>query len=316
MREEPLNILFTWRPPLGLDVIEAVGNVRIRVTDDRREMLALIPEAEVACVGEFDAELLAAARRLRWVQALSGGVESILSPELAASPLPVTCCKACFAIPAAEHALAVMLAFSRRLEEDLRARFDPSRTLRTPLDDPEELAGKTAGILGMGNLGGAIARRCRSFGMRVLGLARRARAGPQGVDRLFAPHELPELLALSDFVVVAVPLTPLTAGLIDGEQLARMKASAYLIDVSGRPALYDLAALERALRQRRIAGAGLQIVPEDDSPLWGLDNLLISLHRATSRQEVDRCFELFAENLRRYRRGDPLLGLVDKEAGY
>lgn len=309
-----LRVAFTWLPPRPLldRVQSCLENVEVRATEDRAEMRTLLAEAEVACVGDLDAELLAGAKRLRWVQALMGGVDGLLFPELVSSSLPLTCCKECFAIPGAEHALAAMLAFSRRLEYDIRQR--PRRAFEYV--DPEELAGKTVGILGMGNIGQEIARRCRCFGMRVLGLARRPRACPPDVDALFLPEQLPQLLAAADFVVVTVPLTPATTGMIGAAELGQMKTTAYLIDVSGRPALYDLNALENALQQRQIAGANLQIVPPDDSPLWNLDSLLLSFHRATSRQEVDRCFGLFCENLRRYRADEPLLGLVDKAAGY
>jgi phosphoglycerate dehydrogenase-like enzyme len=275
-------------------------------------MLERIADADVACVGELDAELLTAAKRLRWVQALSGGVESVLFPQLRDSDVILTCCKECFAIPAAEHALAVILAFSRRLAYDVGRR--PYRTFE--YTEPEELKDKTVGIIGLGNIGREIARKCRSFDMRVVGMARRPRVPDENIEVVFTPEQMPELLAQSDFVVVAVPWTPETTGLIGAPEIARMKPSAYLIDVSGRPVLYDLVALEAALRGNRIAGANLQMVPPDDSPLWERENLLISFHRTTSRQEVSRCFALFAENLRRFRAGAPLLGLVDKVAGY
>jgi phosphoglycerate dehydrogenase-like enzyme len=315
MNAEPtfLNVLFTWVPEQGLESIESVEGVQIQVAGDRARMLELIADADVACVGDLDAELLAAAPRLRWVQALMGGVETVLFPELQASPVLLTSCKECFAVPGSEHALAVMLAFSRRLEYDIRRR--PYRSFT--YTEPEELKGKTVGILGVGNMGRAIARKCRCFDMRVLGLARRSRTTTEGdFDAIYTREQMPDLLAQSDFVVVTVPLTPETVGMIGSKEIAQMQPTAYLIDVSGRPAIYDLAALEAALRADRIAGANLQIVPPADSSLWELENLLISFHRTTSRQEVGRCFELFAENLRRFQTGTPLLSLVDKAAGY
>src|SRR5204863_9135271 len=131
-----------------------VPGIRLKATDDRDEMLRLLPDSDVLCVGEFDAEMLTAAPRLRWVQALMGGVESVLFPEFRSSSIPLTCCRECFAVPAAEHALALMLAFSRRVEYDIRRR--PLRKFE--YRDPEELLGKTAGIIGAGNLGQEIAR--------------------------------------------------------------------------------------------------------------------------------------------------------------
>jgi len=312
MTDAPLNVLFTWQPESGLEKIErSVPGIRLKATGDRDEMLRLAPEADVLCVGDFDAELLVKSSRLRWVQALMGGVESVLFREFLSSPVPLTCCKECFAVPAAEHALALMLAFSRRVEYDIRRRPHRSFEYR----DPEELLGKTVGIIGTGNMGQEIALRCRCFGMRVLGLSRQSTQG-EGFDELLSRERLPELLERADFVVVAVPLTSETIGLIGKAELNRMKPSAYLIDISGRPAIYDLPSLESCLKERRIAGAALQIVPPDESPLWELDNLLISFHRTTSPQEVDRCFELFADNLGRFQRGENLRGLVDKKTGY
>jgi phosphoglycerate dehydrogenase-like enzyme len=272
-------------------------------------MLRRIGEAEAVCVGAWDLELLRAARSLRWVHAFSGGVNGILFPEFAASRVPLTCFKGCFDVPAAEHALAMMLAYVRRLEYDIRMRPQKSYDWQ----EPTELRGKTAGIIGLGSMGRAIARACRSFGMRVLAATRR----PQTVDPALATATtLPELLAAADFVIVAVPLTRETTGLIGATQLRAMKPDAYLIDISGRPAIYDLAALERALREQRIAGANLQMAPEPASPLWELDNLLLTFHRVTSREQYDRCVATYCDNLRRYRAGEPLLGLVDKVAGY
>ncbi|MBI4024001.1 MAG: D-2-hydroxyacid dehydrogenase [Verrucomicrobia bacterium] len=313
MNTGPIPILFTWKPPRGLERIkECIPDLAVQVTDDRAEIMKKIEEVEVACVGHFDAEILRAAKKLRWVHAFSGGVNSLIFPEFVASPIPLTCLKGSFDIPAAEHALAVMLAFSRKLEYDIRQR--PHR--RFEESEPMELHGKTVGIVGLGNMGAEIARRCHSFGMRVLGLARRPRAGPSEVDQMLAPNELPKLLAASDFVIVAAPLTSETRGMMGEAQLRAMRKTAYLIDVSGRPAIYELDALTRALKEGWIAGASLQIVPESDSPLWDLENLLISFHRIVSREHYDRCIEMFCENLHRYRAGQPLLGLVDKMAGY
>lgn len=314
MTGRPQKVLFTWDPGDYVEIVERdAPGICISVATEREDMLRLVPDADVLCIGDFDAELLAAARRLQWVQALMGGVESVLFPELIESPIPLACCKECFSIPAAEHALAMMLAFSRRLEYDIRRRAHRTFEYR----DPEELYGKTAVVIGMGNIGREVARRCRSFGMRVIGTARQARSGaPLYLDELLPHAELPTVLGRADFVIVCVPLTAQTEGLIGAPEVGRMKPSAYLIDVSGRPTIYDLDAVQTALRQGSIAGAALQIVPPDDSSLWDIDNLLISLHRSTSRQEVDRCLELFADNLNRFRCGEPLRGLVDKAAGY
>jgi len=308
-----MKLLFTWKPPRGLDQIRrAIADLEVVVSDDPAQIVKLIRDVEIACVGHWDAKMLRAAKKLRWVHAFSGGVNSVLFREFVASPVPLTCLKGTFDIPAAEYALGVMLAFSRRLEYDIRQRA--SRSFREA--DPTELYGKTVGIIGLGNMGGEIAKRCQCFGMTVIGMSRRPPRTEITVDRWLAPKDLPKLLAESDYVVVAVPLTEGTEALIGKKELARMKPGSYLIDVSGRPAIYDIDALTRALKARKIAGASLQIVPPKDSPLWDVENLFISFHRIVSREQYGRCIEMFCENLRRFGDGSPLLGLVDKKAGY
>jgi phosphoglycerate dehydrogenase-like enzyme len=308
-----LNVLLTWKPPAGLERIQTcLPGIAVDVATEREAILQSLPAAEVVFGAGFDAELLAAARRLRWIQAASGGVDKLLFPELVASSVQVTSIKPCFDIPGAEYALAAMLAFARRLDYDLRQRA--TRTFQWGRQF--ELYGKTLGLIGLGNIGAQIAGRARCFGMRVIGLARRPRPCPPYVDELLPSERLHELLAVSDFVAVAVPITPQTRGMIGPAELRAMKPRAYLIDVSGRPALYDQEALVEALREKRIAGAALQVQPPSDSPLWELDNLLISWHRIGSEELMGRIVELFCENLRRYVRNESLLGSVDKEAGY
>jgi len=307
-----MNILFTWQPPREWERMVEAGRalgMELRATADREQMLRLIGDAEVLNVGVWDRELCRAAKKLRWVHAFSGGVNGLLFPELVASPIPMTCLKGCFDTAGAEHALAAMLAYARRLEYDIRVR--PQRQF--VWEEPTELKGQTVGIIGLGNMGREIARKCHCFQMRVLATARRPSSVPAELAEAVA---LDRLLAESDFVIVAVPLTPETTGLIGEPQLRAMKPTAYLIDISGRPALYDLPALEHALREHWIAGANLQLVPEPDSSLWDLDNLLVSFHRVTSREQYDRCVVMFGDNLRRFQAGEPLLGLVDKAAGY
>lgn len=310
-----VKVLFTWVPPRGLERLEGcLSDAEVFVTDKRGEMLDFMVNAEVACVGAFDAEMLRVARNLRWIHAMSGGVGPFLFPEMVASPVPLTCIKECFDVPGSEYAFAVMLAFARRLDYDIRQR--PFRTFEWR--EPIELRDKTVGIIGLGNIGKAVARKARCFDMRVIGLARRPQPRPPDVDELVSSAQLPYLLSQSDFAVVAVPFTSQTLGLFGEVQLRMMKRTAYLVDVSGRPAIYDEVALQHALEEGWIAGASLQLAgtPADDWPLWEQENLLISFHRSCSQEQYDRGFDMFCENLHRYRRGQTLLGLVDKRLGY
>ena len=153
--------------------------------------------------------------------------------------------------------------------------------------------------------------------MRVVALARRERPDAAPAHRLLTRGGIEELLRESDFVVLATPLTPATRGLLGEREFGAMKPEACFVDLSGRPALYDQAALTAALHAGRLAGASIQIpVPPDDSPLWKVPNLLPSFHRVVSTEELRRVTDLFCENLRRYQAGEELLGLVDRSAGY
>jgi phosphoglycerate dehydrogenase-like enzyme len=308
------RMLMTFEDGELADAMRAVRGVDLRVAAGRKAALDAIGDAEVACVAPFDAELLARGTRLRWVQAFLGGVEAVLCPELVASPIPLTCVKECFAAPGADHAMASILAVTYRLDYYLRAQARRTFEWRKP----NEVTGRTLGIIGFGNIGQALARRARAFGMRVIAMARRPRADAAPADVLLSPADLPRLLGTSDFVVVAVPLTGETRGLIGPAQLARMKPTARLIDISGRPAIVNEQAVVQALQAHRIAGADLQFKkpPSPDSPLWQMDNLIMSQYSANSQKETRRAVALVVENLRRYRAGEPLLGLVDKAAGY
>jgi len=211
----------------------------------------------------------------------------------------------------------------------------PGDEQRWPLFVPTDLRGATLGIIGYGSIGRELARMATSaLGIRVVALkrdpSRRAdrdycppgTGDPEGrlPEAWLGPHELPALLQRSDVVVMAAPLTPETRGMIGAAELARMKPSAYFINV-GRGASVDEAALARAVRERRIAGAAVDVFaqepPAAGHPLYALDDVIVSPHVSGFLPSYDdRCSELFAENLRRWLAGAPLLNLVDRARGY
>jgi len=313
--DRTIKVLVGWQPR-GVERIErCTEGIEVFVTEDRAEMLRLIVDTEVAFLGPFDAQMLAKARRLEWVQAAGGGVKGFLFPEFVESPIPLTCCKGCFNTSGAEFAIAAALAFTYRLNHYIRQQVQRGGFQWV---EPHELKGRTMGIIGLGNIGREIARKAHCLEMRVIGLSRQPHKLPPYVDELLLPDQLPRLLAAADFVVVAVPDTPQTQGLIGEPELRQMKQTAYLIDISGREQLYDSEALVRALEEGWIAGANLQVNEElkPNSPLWELDNLIMSQFSANSKEQLDRCVDMFCENLRRYRQREPLLGLADKMAGY
>ena len=298
-----------------------LAELDILCADDRGELLHHLVGADAVIVGPWDAGMLAAAPRLQWVQAASGGVEGYLFPEFVASPVPLTCLKPVFGTIAAEHAIASMLIFARGYHHALARPVTPWDDFYESGGDAAELAGRTAGIVGFGTMGRALAARVRAFDMKVIAVARSPREAPPEVELLVTPERLPEVLAASDYVVNCVPSTPETRHLVNAEFLAAMKPGAFLIDCSGRNAVMDFDALVRAVEEGWIAGVSLQPgagegVPPAGSRFWKRDNVLVSPFRTTSHEGNERAVRLFFENLERLEQGRPLLGLVDKEAGY
>jgi phosphoglycerate dehydrogenase-like enzyme len=294
--------------------MESVSDYQIIVAPTREEALYAIADAEVACVDGFDVELLKHGKKLQWIQAFLGGVDRMMFPELVESPVSLTCVKECFAAPGAEHAMATILAVSYRLDYYLRAQARRTFTW----SKPSGLTGLTLGIIGFGNIGQALAVRARPFGLRIIACARRPRASASPADELVMPDEMPRLLSESDFVVLAVPSTHGTKQLLGAPQLACMKSTTWLIDISGRDAIIDQGAIVNALREGRIGGADLQFKqpPPKDSALWELDNLIMSQYSANSEQETLDAINFVVDNMRRYKSRQPLCGLVDKAAGY
>jgi len=264
------------------------------------------------------AAALAKAPRLRWLHSRSAGLDRVLLPELIAHPAVVTNGRGPFSAALAEFVAAALLFFAkdlRRLVEDQRGRVWRPFEMRM-------LAGQTLGIVGYGDIGRAVACRLRPFGMRVLALRRRVeRSGADPlVDEVLPPERLSELMARSDAVVVAAPLTAETRGMVGAAAIAAMKPNAVLVNV-GRGPVVDEAALVGALAERRIRGAALDVFGHEplpaDHPFWRMDDVLLSPHCADHVPGwIEEAMRLFLDNLERFRRGEPLLNVADKHRGY
>lgn len=257
----------------------------------------------------------AQAARLRWVHALSAGVEKLLFPEMLNSPVILTNSRGIHGIPMSEHVLSLILAFSRGLPSFIRQQ-QQKLWQRVPL---EEIYEKTIGIIGLGSIGREIAKRAKALGMKVAAVKRQQTA-ELFVDQLYPPEELDSVLAIADFVVVALPLTVQTEQLFTTERFKQMKPSAYFINVS-RGAVVNEEDLTDALRQGVIRGAALDVFDQEPLPetseLWSLPNVLITPHiAAISPCYLDRAIKLFCENLTRFVRDEELLNIIDKQKGY
>jgi phosphoglycerate dehydrogenase-like enzyme len=295
-----------------------------------------LDDVEVLLRGRLPADvfdrILARAPSLRWVHSATAGVERVLTPASRRRGLVITNARGVFSRPIAEYVLLMILAVSRRLPQLLE--LQEERTWQ-PLE-AREMRDVTVGIVGLGSIGRAVGALATAFGCRVIATRRRgdegaaaprdegpdedAPMGPVTLDRVLPPEGLPELLAESDFVVLAAPLTAETQGLIGESALAGMKRGAWVINVA-RGELIDERALLRALRDGPIGGAVLDTFAHEplppSSPLYDFDNVILTPHTSWSSARVlDRSIDLFCDNLRRYAAGDGLVNVVDASAGY
>jgi phosphoglycerate dehydrogenase-like enzyme len=289
--------------------------------DDDAATLDRIADADVAFSARLRPEHIAVARRLRWVHSAAAGVGNLLFPAMVESPIQITNSRGIASEPIAEHVIAVTLALFRdlplawrRQEEGVWAQneYQSRRALPT-------LAGSRLLIIGLGSIGAATARLAAAFGARVIGLRRHSGPAPAGVDAVHPPDRLHVELPQADVVVVSAPHTPETTHMIGARELDLLKDGAVLVNVS-RGKLIDEAALARGLEGRRFRAA-LDVFEHEPldpaSPLWRNPHVLITPHVAGFFAGYwPATVATFADNLRRFEAGLPLVNLVDKRAGY
>lgn len=317
----PLTILTRGGPDgESVEKIAAISpQIRlVRAADDaawRREL----PNADVL-FGGFSPDDLRAAKRLRWIQWPAAGVEGILSPEFVNSPILLTNGKGCYAPEIAEHVFGLLFVLTRGIGHQVRQMREHKWGGPGGL---VELRGRTMGIIGFGGIGRETARRAKAMDLRVVAvdIAPFYREGYPMADEIHLVDDwLPELLKQSDIVVSAAPITPRSRGMIGEREFALMKPGSTLINVS-RGRIVQTPALVKALQENRIAGAGLDVTDPEPLPpdhaLWDFPNVVVTSHIAGQSNLVGkRVGEVFAENVRRFVHGLPLLNLVDKQAGF
>lgn len=254
--------------------------------------------------------------RLRWIQSSAAGLDHCLAPAVIESDITVTSASGVLADQVAEHTLALLTGVLRSLPTFFRA-AQRREFIRRPTRD---LHGATIGIVGFGGNGRRLAEVLRAFKGRIIATDMFPSDKPEYVDSLWPADRLDELLAVSDIVILAAPLTATTRGLIDAERLAQMKPGAVLINVA-RGAIVVESALVEALRSGRLAGAGLDVTEIEplpaESDLWEMPNVIITPHvGGQSASRIDDMTDFFCENLRRWSADEPLLNLVDKRLGF
>jgi phosphoglycerate dehydrogenase-like enzyme len=278
-----------------------------------------LDEAEIlyGWIHHFPKGLRERAPRLKWIQTMSAGVDR-LPAEILKSGIRVVNASGLHGTPMGELALAMMLMFVK--DAPACQQMKQSKTWKRFV--PGLLRGRTVGVLGLGVVGREIARLAKAFGMRVVGMRRSdgERGVPPDVDRLYGRDALTDLLTESDFVVVALPLTEETRGLLGEAALRAMKPTACLINVA-RGAISDEDALIRVLEEKRIAGAGLDVFVQEPLPpesrFYALPNVIFSPHISGEMPDYEaRATDVFCENLRRYLADAPFLHEVDPEKGY
>ena len=300
----------------------AAPNVELIVVKSPAEFRQRLPEAEVV-LGNLTGADLAAASNVRWVQTGAAGVET-LDREFMASPIALTNTARIFAPAITETAIGFLLCLTRGITTHYMPQFakrqmKPVGTAKSA--DHVELRGKTMGIVGMGGIGSTLARRAHyGFDMRVVGTDARPIPKPESVDELRDPSWFMTMVPQVDVLVAAAPHTPATERMFNEKVFRSMKKTAYFLALS-RGMLFDDMALVKALQEGWIAGAGLDVFPVEpppaSHPIYDCRNVVMTPHTSGwSPDRQVRLIDLYAENVRRYAVGAPLLNVVDKQAGY
>jgi phosphoglycerate dehydrogenase-like enzyme len=280
-----------------------------------------LPDADVLIAWGFTPTDIENAKKLKWVQSISAGVDRIDGLALRDRGIPLTNSSGIHANNIAEHILSLMLSFARRLP----ALHDLQREHRWHSDSGRsgvfEITGQTLLVVGLGKIGEALAKRAKGLEMNVIATRRRLDIQrPSAADEVIPLSELKTRIGEADHVAICLPLTKNTEGMFDAGMLAAMKDGAYIYNI-GRGSIIDQDALIHELSSGRLGGAGLDVTtPEPlpaESPLWNLPNVIITPHTSGSSPKLmERAVPLWVENLRRFSNGDELLNQVDVEAGY
>lgn len=316
-------------------IVDAAGGATVINACNEAEAIAAIADAE-AFFGKLTPPMLAAARQLEWVQSATASLEHYLFPELVRHPCVLTNMRGLFSDVIADHVFGFILMFARNLHrylrQQMRRHWEPiggEASRSTFAAGPGTVSAMdrahlhmsdcTLGVVGFGQIGREVAKRGLAFGMRVVAVDPVLAPPPAGVE-LGGLDRLNDLLAVSDFVVIAAPHTPKTVKMFRREQFRRMRPSAYLINI-GRGVIVDLAELVEALRAGEIAGAALDVFETEplpaDHPLWEMENVLLTPHVAAASVRIaERHLATLVENLGRFARGESLLNVVDKREWY
>jgi len=290
------------------------------VREDVESFKREIARADVMFGYRITPEMLACARRLRWIQFGSAGIDHTVFPELLESDIILTNFSGVHTVQVSEHVFALILGLTRRLDIAVRQQAGHNWDRSVMATASGELSGRTIGIIGLGKIGRGIARLAKGFEMRVIGTKRTIGGAIPNVDEVYPPQELDTVLARSDFLVLVVPRTSDTQGLIGKREIELMPDGAFLINVA-RGAMIDHDALGEALASGKLAGAGLDVFPREplapDSPIWDLPNTIITPHTGgASPGYSERGADVFRRNLEAFVSGGEMINVYERERGY
>lgn len=318
------KVVFTSNARLNENEIRELRSVapNLNIVFPSRENLnGEIADAD-AVVGSMSRDQFLSAKKIRWWQITSAGVENVLTgiPELRQHPVTITNMKIVQGPEIADHALALLLALTRRLDVAITDRASETWRSLPQYGPPLELPGKTAVIVGVGGIGMQIAVRAKAFGMTIIGVDPKDIPYAPHLDRTVWPDRLDSVLPEADVVFIAAPHTPETDRMIGAAQFAKMKKGVIFIAVS-RGKIYDNNALVDALKSGHVSAAGLDVTEIEPlpkgHPLWQTGRVIITPHIAgRSDGEGARYFEIYKDNLARFAKGEPLRHTIDKEKGY
>jgi phosphoglycerate dehydrogenase-like enzyme len=314
------TIVIFGKEPDSASLLRECGGADFRLASDARALRAALPGADALICWVALADQIAAAfpsaDRLRWIQWPFVGVDRVLPLLKDRREIVLTNAGGVFDEPIAEYVLALILAMAKSVPATLRFQAEKTWKFR----ETETIGGKCAVVVGVGGVGRAIGSMLKAVKLEVIGVGRRGRAG-DGVFSQIAPvSDLPKLLSIADYVIVAAPLTAQTHGMFSAELLCSMRATARLINV-GRGELIDQEALTALISEGRLAGAALDVFEHEPLPvgsaLWKMENVVVSPHMAGDVTDTpSRLAALFEDNLDRFLNGHPLRNVVDIELGY
>jgi len=314
-----------WRPPQDMEaqITNRWPGMKVVHLPSYERVVSELPDTDILVGYSLRRDQFAQAKKLKWIHSTAAGVGQLMHPELRQSDVLLTNASGIHAVPMSEHILGMIIALARRFPDAMRYQAQSHWAQQEIWDGkprPLELSGRVLLIVGFGSTGRELARRIQPLGMKIWGVTRSGGGDAQLAERILPVTELANALPQADFVVLAAPETPETRQMIGAKEFARMKSTAYLINVA-RGTLVDEVALAAALRARTIAGAAIDVAEEEplpaSSPLWKLDNILITPHVSAATERMwERQMQLLMENLERWFTGRDLMNRVDLNRGY